>query len=172
MPRRKPRKSTKDKGGRPSSYRPEYGAMARSLCLLGYRDTDLAEHFGVAESTLGEWKKRHPDFIQALTDGKVHADARVVNSLYSNTQDRYVDEQVPIKLKAVVVENGIRKELERVEVVTVKKFVRADTTSMIYWLKCRQPANWRDTHHHEHTGAEGGPLEISITHKIIDPGAS
>lgn len=38
-----------------------------------------------------------------------------------------------------------------------KKCMDGDTTSLIFWLKTR--AKWSETHKHEHTGAQGGPIE-------------
>lgn len=34
-----------------------------------------------------------------------------------------------------------------------------DVTACIYWLKNRQPEQWRDRVNHEHTGAKGGPIQ-------------
>lgn len=41
-----------------------------------------------------------------------------------------------------------------------KKAKGGDTAAMIFWMKTR--AQWRETNHHEHTGADGGPIEVNI----------
>jgi hypothetical protein len=38
-----------------------------------------------------------------------------------------------------------------------------DPTSMIFWLKNRQPQDWRDKQEHEHTGPGGGAIETKTT---------
>ena len=47
------------------------------------------------------------------------------------------------------------------------KHYAPDTTAIIYWLKNRQPQNWRDTREIEMTGAGGGPLVIR-TNAMMD----
>lgn len=36
-------------------------------------------------------------------------------------------------------------------------------------VRNRFPADWRDKHDLEHAGPDGSPLEVSITHRIVDP---
>ena len=67
---------------RPSSYRKEYAEKARTLCLLGATDKEIAGILGVSEKTLNTWKKSHPEFFQSLKSGKDDADADVADSLY------------------------------------------------------------------------------------------
>lgn len=52
----------KNKGGRPTKYKPEYAEQARKYCLLGATDAELAESFDVAEATINNWKLAHPKF--------------------------------------------------------------------------------------------------------------
>lgn len=73
---------TKRKTGRPSSFNPDYCERAESLCLLGLKDTELAQHFGVTEKTLNNWKHEYPQFLQSLNAGRVCADSCVARSLY------------------------------------------------------------------------------------------
>lgn len=138
--------------GRPSSYRSEYTPFVAELCARGATDVELAQVLEVTQRTLNRWKVIHPEFAEALRRGKEPADERIVNSLYHKAQDREIEEEQAIKLKTVTYgDNGKRlKEEERVEVVTVKKFIPGDTTAMIFWLKNRRAQEWRDVHKHEH----------------------
>lgn len=158
MPQRKKQQQRDDVAdlpatlGRPSSYRPEYTPFVAELCARGATDIELAEVLAVTQRTLNNWKAVHPEFAEALKRGKDPADERIVNSLYHKAQDREVEEEQAVKLKTVTYgDNGKRlKEEERVEVVTVKKFIPGDTTAMIFWLKNRRHQEWRDVHKHEH----------------------
>ena len=67
---------------RPSSYKKEYAAKAKALCLLGATDKEMAGIFGVSEVTFNAWKKKHPTFLNALKAGKEEADSEVATSLY------------------------------------------------------------------------------------------
>lgn len=132
-------------GGRPTAYRPEYAEQAFRLALLGATDQEVADFFGVAVRTVQTWKQRHPEFLHSLKKGKLDADASVADSLFQRALGYEWDEAQPIKLKTVLYENGKRvSETERVEIVTVRRVVPPDPTSMIFWLKNRRPQNWRD----------------------------
>lgn len=39
--------------------------------------------------------------------------------------------------------------------------------AMIFWLKVQ--AGWSEKVQHEHSGTDGGPIEMKITHRVIDP---
>ena len=139
--------------GRPSSFDPDYLRQAEFLCGHGAAtDEELAEFFQVAKRTINRWKVMHPEFVEAIKRGKDAADDRVVNSLYHKAMERETEEEQAIKLKTVTYgDNGKRlKEEERVEIVTVKKLIPADTTAMIFWLKNRRSKDWRDVHKIEH----------------------
>ena len=75
-------KKAKHAGGRPTKYKPEYNVLAYRYCLLGATDVDLAEFFGITEKTVIGWRKDYPEFLQAVLDGKVIADAKVAESFY------------------------------------------------------------------------------------------
>lgn len=152
------------KPGRPTEYDPSYNEEAFGLCLLGAVDAELAEHFGIAQSTLYEWKNRHPEFAEAIKRGKHPADAIVAGSLFQRAQGYEWDEAVPIKVKEVIYENGKRlKETERIETVMVHKVVPPDPTSMIFWLKNRRRGDWKDK---QEIGFDGdSPLVIRVVNE-------
>jgi hypothetical protein len=118
-----------EQGGRPSKYKPEFDKMAYGFGLLGATDVQMAESFGVCEATMNNWKAEHPSFLESLRQSKLTADAKVAESLYKRAQGFEYDEITDDE------KNGKK---------TVRKFVPPDATSMIFWLKNRQPAAWRD----------------------------
>ena len=163
--RKKARKTARKsgpKGGRPSLYRDEYAGQAHQYCLMGYTDEELAAEFGVGIRTLHDWKRAHPEFREQLRAGKAPADATVAHSLWQNSQDRWIEEEQAIKLRTVLVKDGMRKETERVEVVTVRRFIRAAPLSQIYYLNNRQRKYWRQKHHIEHSGKVDGTGVLAV----------
>lgn len=122
-----------------SKYKDEYAEQAYKLCLLGAKDTELADFFGVVEKTINNWKKQHPEFLQSLKEGKLQADAEIANSLYNRAKGYQATE--------------LREEESEGEFKKVKttKHIPADATSAIFWLKNRQPAKWRDKQEQEIT---------------------
>ena len=74
------------KKGRPTEYKAEYVEQAYKLCLLGHTDRELGGFFGVAETTINNWKLAHPEFFEAIINGKEVADAEVAASLYQRAK--------------------------------------------------------------------------------------
>lgn len=60
-------KKAPSKGGRPSSYKPEYAEQAQKLCLLGATDEAVAWFFGVSLEELALWAWEHREFFDAIT---------------------------------------------------------------------------------------------------------
>src|ERR1035441_47383 len=75
-------KKPKNKGGRPSVFQDASIAQAFKLGLAGFTDLQVADFFGVAESTIHKWKHDFPKFSESLKKGKEDADADVARSLY------------------------------------------------------------------------------------------
>jgi transposase-like protein len=132
-------------GGRPTKYDEAFPSIAYEHCLLGATDKELAEFFGIAESTLYEWKKEYPEFSEAIKKGKAPADAQIATALFNRANGAEWVEEQAFKLKTVTYEGGKRVlEEERLEVVEVTRRAPPDTTAAIFWLKNRKPEVWRD----------------------------
>lgn len=134
------------KRGRPSEYREEFAEQAEKLArLAGATDAQLAAFFDKAESCINAWKLAHPEFAEAIRRGKTVADLNVNTSLYQRANWHEYVEQQAIKVKEVEYVDGKRvREIERVEIVEVKRVLPPCTTAMIFWHKNRQPEHWRD----------------------------
>jgi transposase len=138
---------------RPTLYQPEYVEQAYDACLLGATDEELAARFGVHVDTVYEWKKRYPEFSEAIKAGKRPADERVACALHSRATGAEWKEEQAIKLKRVEYVDGKRVlEEERVEVVEVTRRAPPDTTAGIFWLKNRKADDWRDKQEVQHSG--------------------
>jgi len=136
--------------GRPTKYKPEYNKKAYSYALLGMKDTQIADKFGVSESTLNDWKIKFPEFYQSLTQGKDEADSRVAAALYERA--------LGYSHKAVKIFNNDG----HITKVDYTEHYPPDTTAGIFWLKNRQKQNWRDKQELEHSGPDGGPIQHEI----------
>lgn len=119
------------KRGAPSAFRPEYVREARNYCLLGARDDDLAEFFGVSKQTVNNWKHAHPAFAKALRDGKTVADTKVSEALYRRA--------IGYRHKAVKI--FLSKEGVPIYAPYIERYP-PDPTSCIFWLKNRQRGTW------------------------------
>lgn len=118
--------------GRPSDYRPEYATQAERACeLFGATDAELATFFGVNERTVNRWKAAQPDFCQALKKGKAQSDRVIADSLFHRARGYTHAEE------KVFNNNG-----EIVRANTTRHYP-PDVTACIFWLKNRQPRQWR-----------------------------
>lgn len=149
---------------RPSKYEPVFPETAQKLCKLGATDVEIADFLGIAVSTLYEWKHLHPEFSEALKTGKEAADERVTRSLYHRAVG-YTFDAVKIFMPAGATDPVY---------APYREHVPPDATSMIFWLKNRQPDQWRDKSEHEHTGKDGAPLvpTINVTIGRAEPAPS
>ena len=113
-----------------SKYKPEYAEIAAKLCSkLAATDRQLADYFEVSYQTLNTWKSEHPEFLDSLKQNKEIADENVTKSLYQRAIG------YDVVTPRVIGDGSVVEEV---------KHYPADPTSMIFWLKNRQPKNWRD----------------------------
>lgn len=97
--------------------------------MSGLTDEQIADNLGIAASTIYEYKKKYPEFSEALKKGKDIADAQVVNALFKTaTGFTYYED--------IATATG--------EVVQAQRYAKPNTTAQIFWLKNRQPDKWRD----------------------------
>ena len=119
-------------------YKSEYKEQARKLCMLGAIDDDIADFFGVSVRTIYNWKNEFPDFAETLRDAKLALDSKVVRSLFERaTGYSHVDYKF-------VTHGG-----KITDVKEYQKHYPPETAAMVFWLKNRQPALWRDKQHME-----------------------
>ncbi len=97
--------------------------------MSGLTDEQIADNLGVAASTLYEYKKKYPEFSEALKKGKDIADAQVVNALFKLATGFSYSEETTTAIG---------------EVVSVQRYSKPNTTAAIFWVKNRQPDKWRD----------------------------
>ncbi|MFZ3193699.1 MAG: hypothetical protein WA154_10915 [Moraxellaceae bacterium] len=133
--------------GRPSKYRSEFAEQAMKLCRLGATDAELADFFGVSESTLNNWKKAHPGFLESLKKGKTLSDAEVADKLFKRATG-YEHPEDDIR---TVSEGG---GMSKIVITPTIKHYPPDTGAAIFWLKNRQPSKWRDKVESEDKGAD------------------
>ena len=120
----------KNKGGRPLALSKDDKKKILEYAKFGLTDEQLAAGSGITRQTLDNYKKRDPKFFASLKDNRDLADTMVRKSLFK-------------------LANGFEYEEEMVNkdgAVRVTKYARPDVTACIFWLKNRQPEEWREKH--------------------------
>lgn len=128
--------------------------LLRQWARDGYTDDQIAERIGISRGTFYAWKKRFPDFDDALKKGKEVIDSEVEEALIKSALG-YTWEEKEYKTD----EDG---EMKLVKVTT--KFTPPNPTAMIFWLKNRRPGQWRDKVQQEITTA----LPVVISDDLPD----
>lgn len=137
-------------GGRPTDYREEYNKEAYKLCLLGAKDSEIADFFEVTEQTINNWKIAHPKFFESIKKGKSKADGVIAKSLFHRAKG--------YSHKAT---KFFQNEGEIISQDYTERYP-PDTTAAIFWLKNRKPELWRDRKEIEHSGEMIMPLILDL----------
>ena len=123
--------------GRPSKYKPEmidHLRLVSDVAVTGFTDKSLAKLFNTSESIINAWKVKHPEFQESLNKAKNPMDGEVEASLY----------QKALGYTTTEVKTTYNAEGEVIKSEEITKNTAPDTTSCIFWLKNRQPDNWKD----------------------------
>lgn len=67
--------SERTRTGRPTKYQVRYCSIVVELGKTGFSLVQIASHFDVCRQTLDNWAKEHPEFLEALSRAKTHAQA-------------------------------------------------------------------------------------------------
>ena len=120
--------------GRPSKFDESNLKLMKFMYEKGYTDKQVASEIGVTYQTINNWKKKYLSFFDSLKDWKLIADEQVEKSLYQRATGYSIEEEklfLDSKLGSVIKEKTI-------------KHYPPDATSMIFWLKNRQPELYRE----------------------------
>ncbi len=116
-------------------YQPWHKTIAYGVCALGATDTLLAKIFDISVDTLDRWKKKHPDFYQAIRDGKQEFDEKVERVLLKCATGYYYTELTTIT-------RFVGGRLERT-VIKKTEYMPPNVRACIFWLVNRCPERWK-----------------------------
>lgn len=125
----------------------DYDKMYQLACR-GFTDQELADILGVSLSTFKNWKRADETFFALLKEGKNVADTAVEASLFQSAIG-YSHKAV----KFFVIDGAVVSQ-EYIE------HYPPNPTSMVFWLKNRQPKKWRDKVDVEHAVAGKGRVRL------------
>lgn len=124
--------SSRNLGGRYSTYLPEYAETARRLIRIGATRQQLAEFIGVSPETLLYWAYQNPEFLAAIKVGREDYDDNITHSLARRALGYDYDSE-----KVYLTKDG---DVVRVPIVV---HVPPETTAIIFWLCNRHPDVWK-----------------------------
>jgi hypothetical protein len=123
---------SKQANGRPTKFHKGLMPILKTLYRKGCTDAEVAESLEINAGTLYNWKKQHPEFFKTISDWKDSADSEIERSLFERAHGYSHPESTPKWIDG------------HWEYSSMVKHYPPDATSMIFWLKNRQPTKWRD----------------------------
>lgn len=103
-------------------------------CREGLIEEEIAKKLGISVTTLNEYKKKHPQFLESLRKGKEVVDYEVEKALFNRAKGIEYTEVTEERAK-----NGKMVVTKR-----VTKYIPPSEAACIIWLKNRKPDQWRD----------------------------
>lgn len=117
---------------------PEKLTLLQGWAADGLQDIQIAKNMGISKDTYYRWIKLYSDFYDAIKKGREVCDYQVQNELFRRATGYWTEET---KTEEMLTEFGTMVVAKK---TTVRKFVPADTTAQIFWLKNRKPDEWKD----------------------------
>ena len=123
----------RNKGGRPSKW-DKIMDDTKLMLVEGWKrdglsDEQVAKNLGISYTLLKEWKKKYPTFLTAIKKGKEVSDYELENTLHKRATGYYYTEETITNLG---------------QVVEVTKYEHPHPTALIFALKNRLPAKFRE----------------------------
>ena len=121
----------------------EYWLTPDGLTLLegwarnGLTDEQIAHNVGITSKTLREWKKRFGAICASLKRGKEVVDIEVENALFKRALGYDYEE-----IKTEETEKGTF-------ITKYRRHIPPETAAIVFWLKNRKSADWRDKREYE-----------------------
>ena len=130
--------AAKKKTGRPAKYTewltPEGLAQITKWAENGLIGKQISHNMGIGHTTLMDWQREYPQLSLAIKNGRAVKDLEVENSLLQRATGYQYEEDV-------------YEPNEDGELMVVKRVIKSqapDVTAQIFWLKNRNPKEWRD----------------------------
>jgi hypothetical protein len=122
-----------------------------ALLDTGFTDEQVAVYYGIARNSIGEWKRKYPEFFRFLKEHKKIADDGVERALYERAMGF---EHIETK---VFVDKG------SVTYVDVVKVYPPDTQAARYWLNNRQPDRWKEVVQNNNVNQTVEPVAFDLS---------
>lgn len=136
------------KRGRKEKYKDSFVERARNCMKEGYTLQQLAKHLKIEYTTLFHYRRKYPEFDEAIEQGREMADEKIEQAVYNRALGMEItEEEIEMDEEGNVLKRTIKK-----------KMLAPDGATARWWLHNRKPEVWRDKKEIEVTG----DLEIKI----------
>lgn len=119
--------------------------LIRRLAEEGFGEEEIAARCGLDLKTFRSWRKKHPEFSDAIELGRAESDLAVIRALYKKATGYNVALKKTYKLKRIDFDPDTGKKLREYEELATgidESHVPADLRAETFWLKNRQSDRW------------------------------
>lgn len=111
----------------------------------GLSNDQIAENMGIDRATLYRWADKYSDFRDALKRTKEITVYEVEDAMFKAAKGYFVEETKTIT----------NKDGKTLRIETNKKWIPPNTTAQIFYLKNKDPDNWRERNDLSLTASNG-----------------
>jgi hypothetical protein len=142
----------KHAGGRPTLFGPNVRQRLMDSCGLGLvTEEQVAEYAGICYDTLRRWGIQFEKLQQRVADAEDFGEREIAK--FTERERELYEFFVPYRMK--------RAEREALSLGTILQADVADWRAHAWWLSKRRPNEFARTMNLQHTGAHGGPIQIT-----------
>ncbi len=142
------KKEVKEISGRKTKYDPNtFPLLAEGYARDGLADYQISKNLGVSIDSFYKYKKRYPEFAEALKKGRKPVNIEVENALLKKAIGYEYEKTKTVKK---IVDGKQTVEVHKETVV-----VSPSEAAIIFWLKNRLPKKWRDKQKEEEEEGKG-----------------
>ena len=127
--------------GRPTLYNPDKNILVAGWARDGLTDEQIAYNLGITPQWLCEWKKKNPEFAEAIKDGKEVVNVKLENAMFQTATGYYVNEH-----KGKVDKNGVLHEWDE------QRWIEPAPVTQIFLACNRMRDKYQNVNKVEHTG--------------------
>lgn len=117
--------------------------LIESFARDGLTDEEICKKIGVSKPSFYDWIKRFPNFLNALKKGRQPVNAIVEKTFFEEKlKGRFVKEKTVEKTIHRDADGNITSSSEHIK--ETDHYIPADTTAMLFYMKCRMPDKYND----------------------------
>lgn len=119
---------------------PEALLKIKGWCRAGLTDKEICDehHMNINNATLYKWKKQFPELLKAFKDGRAPVEIEAEDTFFiEKLKGRYVEEEI-----TEITRTDDGREIKHIR--KTKRWKDADTTALIFFLKCRLKDRYND----------------------------
>lgn len=115
----------------------------KSYARDGLNDKEIAAKIGITQETFYQWIKRFSEFSESIKKGREPINTIVEDTFFNEKlQSRTIKEKTVEKTIHRDADGNITGSSEHIK--ETERFIPADTTAMLFYMKCRMPEKYND----------------------------